>query len=875
MNILRRTLHALFICVTIIPFPIQGKTILTVNDQTSPGSIDLTKATIIYDSEDERLIAEISEMLSSDIRSVCQKKIDVITSMPKSSVVIIGTVGHNRWIDRLVSEKKLNIKQIAGGWEQFVIKVIDKPFKGIDKALVIAGSDKRGAAYGTFTVSEAIGVSPWYWWADIPVQPRHNLFISADYTSKSPSVKLRGIFINDEDWGLKTWSTHNFEKELGDIGPKTYAKVCELILRLKGNMLAPAMHECTGAFYTHAENKSVADKYGIMITTSHCEPLLFNNASKLEWDSKIDGEWDYKANGNAIIKKLDNRVKEASPYDNVYTLAMRGLHDGGMRGNYTDKEKVAILSQAISDQRDILKKHIDRPIEEIPQIFIPYKEAQDLYERGLQVPDDVTLVWVDDNYGYIKKLSNPEEQKRSGRAGVYYHLSYLGAPHDYLWLNTTPPALMYEELKKAYDLGADRYWLLNVGDIKPMELGMTTFFEMAYDIDAFNFGNINRHQAEFLSLIYGEKYRSTFQWLLDNYYRLAWSRKPEFMGWEREWDSNPKLEVLANTDFSFENHNDARNRLSDYKAISDKANQILSELPENLRPSFYEIVAYPILASYQMNRKFLMAQLNHQRYSRMNFHEANWAAEQSIEAFDSINALTYLYNHQLEGKWNHIMALGPGWCAKHQFLPELRVLPGFDSKEIDIMPVEQQADRNGFDVVNLADYTINGDKAKNDARLIEGLGYDWQVLQLGDATGQTTAPESTDALKVNYNLGNIDADSVEITVYTLPIFPIYRGKGTQMGLSVDNDKIIVYENQAKEYSDLWKDQVLRNSTIYKHKFPVDRSKDSHTLTLSCIDPGIIVQRIIIDYGGLKKTYVGPEDKDFRRRNAENFSSITY
>ena len=363
MNILRRTLHALFICVTIIPFPIQGKTILTVNDQTSPGSIDLTKATIIYDSEDERLIAEISEMLSSDIRSVCQKKIDVITSMPKSSVVIIGTVGHNRWIDRLVSEKKLNIKQIAGGWEQFVIKVIDKPFKGIDKALVIAGSDKRGAAYGTFTVSEAIGVSPWYWWADIPVQPRHNLFISADYTSKSPSVKLRGIFINDEDWGLKTWSTHNFEKELGDIGPKTYAKVCELILRLKGNMLAPAMHECTGAFYTHAENKSVADKYGIMITTSHCEPLLFNNASKLEWDSKIDGEWDYKANGNAIIKKLDNRVKEASPYDNVYTLAMRGLHDGGMRGNYTDKEKVAILSQAISDQRDILKKNIDRPIE--------------------------------------------------------------------------------------------------------------------------------------------------------------------------------------------------------------------------------------------------------------------------------------------------------------------------------------------------------------------------------------------------------------------------------------------------------------------------------------------------------------------------------
>ena len=213
-------------------------------------------------------------------------------------------------------------------------------------------------------------------------------------------------------------------------------------------MLAPAMHTCTGPFYSYPDSKKVADEYGIMITTSHCEPLLFNNASLKEWDSSRDGDWNYKENRETIYNKLDNRVKEASPYENIYTLAMRGLHDAGMRGNLSDQEKVQVLAQAIRDQREILTRHIDRPIQDIPQIFIPYKEALDLYELGLEVPDDVTLVWVDDNYGYIKRLSNPEEQKRSGRAGVYYHTSYLGAPHDYLWLNTTPPVLMYEELKQ-------------------------------------------------------------------------------------------------------------------------------------------------------------------------------------------------------------------------------------------------------------------------------------------------------------------------------------------------------------------------------------------------------------------------------------------
>ena len=432
-------------------------------------------------------------------------------------------------------------------------------------------------------------MSPWYWWADVPVNHQNEVYWDAGrYVSLEPTVKYRGIFINDEDWGLKPWSTNNYEKELGDIGPKTYARVCELLLRLKANILAPAMHSCTGAFYSHPESKVVADSFGIVITTSHCEPLLLNNAAKSEWDSKRDGEWNYKTNPKTIWKKWDDRLSEASQYENIYTVAMRGVHDEGLKGNLPMEERVPLIEKVIGDQRQLLEKHIGKKATSIPQIFVPYKETMDIYENGLQVPDDITLVWVDDNYGYMKRVANPKEQKRAGRSGVYYHISYLGAPHDYLWINTTPPVLMYEELKKAYDAGADRYWLLNVGDIKPMELGIQTFMDMAWNINAFNIDNVNRHQARFLAKLFGLQYENDFQQMLDEYYRLAWSRKPEFMGWEYEWDDKAHT-GLKPTDFSFYNYDDAQQRLADYQHISDKAEKL-----SNGSAAYYELLQFPI-----------------------------------------------------------------------------------------------------------------------------------------------------------------------------------------------------------------------------------------------------------------------------------------
>lgn len=834
----------------------KGQTI-TVTHEPEKGYVDLTKATVVFDKSDWDVVKNTAQLFVSDVNLVTGKTIALQNTLPaQGEIVLIGTIGKSQWIDQLATNKRINVSTIENGWERFMITTIERPFEGVDRALVIAGSDRRGTAYGVFSVSKAMGVSPWYWWADVPVVHQDKLFVKAEYTSETPSIKYRGIFINDEDWGMKPWSEKNFEKELGDIGPKTYAKVCELILRLKGNMVAPAMHTCTGAFYSYPDNKKVTDEYGIIITTSHCEPLLFNNASLKEWDSKRDGEWNYKENRETIYNKLDNRVKEASPYENIYTLAMRGLHDAGMRGDLSDQEKVQVLAQAISDQREILTRHIDQPIEEIPQIFIPYKEALDVYESGLDVPDEVTLVWVDDNYGYIKRLSNPEEQKRSGRAGVYYHTSYLGAPHDYLWLNTTPPVLMYEELKKAYDTGADRYWLLNVGDIKPMELAISTFFEMAWNFDQFNYENINRHQANLMGDIFGTQYTQEFQQLLDEYYRLAWSRKPEFMGWEREWDE-PEKEKIQDTEFSFENHNDARHRIADYQALSDKSAEIWKKLPEAYRPAFFEMFAYPAMASYQMNRKFLMAQLNHELIKKNDTAGANWAARESQAAYDSIQALNNIYNTQLDGKWNYMIDIAPGFCAKYQNMPDVTITEGVPAKEVDIRPLPEQDKQEGFTVLDLASYKAEQTTDTHTLRLVEGLGYDWKCIQLGEAIEPSVDPKSKEAPYFEYEFGEIPTNQVTVTVHTIPFFPLYQGKSNSFGVSVDNGEVKVFEHLCKEYSVEWKDRVLQNGIEFKATFPIDASLKQHLLRLSCGDPGVMVQRVIIDWGGLQETYVGP------------------
>jgi len=789
-------------------------------------------ATIVVDGQDWKGVIRAANDLADDVRKVCGTtcKISNGTTAGKGSIVV-GTIGKSRVIDKLVMQKKLDVNKVKGCWESFVIDVVDGK-------LVVAGSDKRGTIYGIYEISQRIGVSPWYWWADIPVRHQDEVYWNGGrFVSQEPTVKYRGIFINDEDWGLKPWASTNYEKELGDIGPKTYARVCELLLRLKANMLAPAMHACTGAFYSHPESKVVCDSFGIVITTSHCEPLLLNNAATSEWDGKRDGDWNYKTNAKTIWKKWDDRLSEASQYENIYTVAMRGVHDEGLKGNLPMSERVPLLEKVIQDQRDLLVKHqayTPQGDGEVPQIFVPYKETMDIYEHGLQVPDDITLVWVDDNYGYMKRVSSPKEQQRSGHSGVYYHLSYLGAPHDYLWLNTTPPVLMYEELKKAYDAGADRYWLLNVGDIKPMELGMQTFFDMAWDINAFNFDKARTHQAEFLAQQFPSlsSLKSQLQGILDDYYRLAWSRKPEFMGWDYEWDDEAHT-GLKPTEYSFQNYDEAQRRLADYQRISDEVEQLADG-----SAAFFELVQFPVQGACQMNRKFLMAQLNQELVAAGRYAEANWAARQSQQAYDSINALNHRYNEQLGGKWRGMMALPNSFTPTCQYyqMPKVVYTEGTGEASIDLTPRQAQAE--GCYVIPLDKFI---DKS-SDAQLVSGLGYDGQVMQLGTAT---------------YQFPQVTTDSISLVVYTVPFWPLYKGKSNAVSISIDGGSPQVFENRFKEYDRSWKDQVMRNGAVCRLRFAVDKSKASHTIRFIAKDGGQMLQRVIIDWGGLQPSYIGP------------------
>ena len=776
-------------------------------------------AVIKYDTNESYQVVRAIGDLRRDINMVTGSK-------GGKAPIVIGTYGSSKTVKQLIAKGVIKERDLKGKWESYVITVTNEK----EPRLVIAGSDKRGTIYGIYDVSQRIGVSPWYWWADVPVRKNPDAVIDCDYyASGQPTVKYRGIFINDEDWGLKPWASKNFEKKLGDIGPKTYAKVCELLLRLKANMLAPAMHSCTGAFYSHPESQFVADSFGIMITTSHCEPLLFNNAAKSEWDKARDGEWNYETNSATILKKLDDRIRTTAQYDNIYTVGLRGLHDEAMKGSTNPSDRARTLENVIGKQREILEKYKGKEANRLPQIFVPYKEALEIYDAGLRVPEDITLVWPDDNYGYMKRVSNTTEQKRSGHSGVYYHLSYLGTPHDNLWIATTAPMLMYEELLKAYTAGADRYWLLNVGDIKPMEVEMQQFFDMAYNFSAFSYDNVNRYQAQWLASTFLSKSNNItsqlpeltnrFQFILDNYYRLAWQRKPEFMGYEMEWDSKENNR-LHDTDFSFETGT-AQKRLMDYENICEAYDAIERSIEPELRPALFEMLGYAVHSAYQINRKFLYAQRNHETGSAVY-------AEMAMDAQQKIEQLRKKYNEQLDGKWNYmISAIPPGYTAKYHLMPE------FSNQPTDAYRLPETQRHPEFqNKINLADLSV-----KAPFRLLQGIGTDWVALQMGQPMN------FGDQGSIDIPIPDSVQSQIKVCLSVVPMWPVAYDRSNKIAVSIDNGKEVICENVFQEWSPEWKLQVLENRKQFVVSLPIDNTRSNHVLTLRIIDPGQIVQKI--------------------------------
>lgn len=633
-----------------------------------PVAADGRAAPIHYSAADATVVRIAAEALRDDVERVTDLVPEVSTAAPAagSTPILVGTLGASSLIDGLVSAGKLDVSEVQGHWEAYLAAVVTDPMPGVVRALVIAGADRRGTAFGVFALSEAMGVSPWHFWGDVPTARKSAVHVAAGlHVQPSPAVKYRGIFLNDEDWGLQPWAAKTFEPEVGNIGPKTYATIFELLLRLHANVIWPAMHEFpveTTPFYLVPGNKETADAYAIVISTSHHEPMLTNSH---EYDTSVLGPYNYWTNRDTIYNFWEQRVIDTAGYENIYTLGMRGRDDSGMLApsGTTNQQKAAkIQNEIIPDQRQMIADHVNPNPSQVPQIFIPYKETLVQYQSGLQLPDDVTIVWPDDNHGYIRQLSTAAERARSGGSGVYYHLSYWGVPRSYLWFCTTPPGMTRSEMMKAWDFDARRYWLVNVGDLKPHEIGTDFFLRLARDPEAFRDFDQHAYLTEWAARSFGPLHATAIADVLEEYYSLNIAVRPEHLN-------------RSSSGFDFTGvggrGDDAQARLDRFAALRASAEAIHDQLSGETKSSFYSLVLFSVRASHQVNQKVLLAERS-RLWATQGRAATGALADAALAADAALKQELAFYNLvNAGGKWNFMfnpMAASqlPGWAQETQ-----------------------------------------------------------------------------------------------------------------------------------------------------------------------------------------------------------------
>lgn len=733
------------------------------------------------------------EILSSDFHRVFNATIEKSVN----AEIIAGTLGKGSLAEKTIPQA-LKAKLILHS-EAFALYVSNNK-------LYILGSDKRGTAYGLLELSRLMGVSPWEWWADSPVAAKTQLKLAEGWSKFDfPSVAHRGIFLNDEDWGLTPWSYKTNEPSdiKGQIGPKTHARIFELLLRLRANTFWPAMHSCSVAYYLTPGNREVAEKYGISIGTSHCEPMSRN--TNAEWKTAGTGEYNYLENRENVVKFWEERIKEVATSDNMYTLGIRGVHDGKMEGAKTVEEMKAALTNVLKDQHDLIAKYINKDVSKVPQVFIPYKEVLDVYNAGLEVPDYATLMWCDDNYGYITHFPNEKERARKGGNGVYYHVSYWGRPHDYLWLATTHPALLYSQMKMAYDKGAKDLWIVNVGDIKPAEYLTELFLDMAWNIKAIepSKSGLDGHLKNWLGREFGSENADALLDVMSEYYRLAYIHKPEFMGNTRTEESDPKYKMVSDLPWS---EAEIMQRINDYNRIENKVLALAKTIPADKKASWFQLIEYPVCGASQMNKKHLYAQL-------ARHHKAEWML--TDRAYDSIASLTETYNNLSNGKWKYMMDMSP------------RHLSVFDKAartelETPLNPAPQILSlRNGVDYL----------ATEGAQPLALGLGYQRGAVHLAKNA------------QLSYKLDTQGADTVDLEITLAPNHPV-EGKQIRLEVVVDKGISKTFDLKTKDRNEEWKMNVLNNKSTRTIRL-IAKTRPMINVDIRALDEGIVIDQLIL------------------------------
>lgn len=780
-------------------------------------------------------------MFSDDMMAVTGKKAIYVNNESKATIRLVELDKVSGAVIKNLSKQGVPVSELRQKIDGFYISVVGNQVQ-------VVGANGRGVAYGLLELSRKAGVSPWIWWGDIKPEKRQRLVLDDGFsTLQGASVVYRGIFINDEDWTFRPWS-HNMRLD-------SYKKVFQLLMRLRANAIWPAMHEGTTSFFKIPGAKAVADSCGIAVGSSHCEPLLRSNTG--EWDGSKRGRYNYITNRLEVQNYWAERLKEVknSKGGNLLTIGMRGIHDGSMEGVNTMQEKLDGLQQVINDQQDLIRKNLGDPSKQL-QVFIPYKEVLDIYNKGLQVPDYVTLMWCDDNYGYMTRLSDEAEQKRSGGGGVYYHLSYWGRPHDYLWLTTTQPGLVYNEMKAAYDHNVRKIWLANVHDPKVAGYDLELFLDMAWDIHSVQANTLNDHYQAWLCRQFGEKVGKQLFPVMQTFYQLCGERRPEFMGWSQvELDYNlydRGLSPVRNSNFSTTAFGGEMDRyLERYAAIASEVKKIEGEVRQELKDAYFAAILYPVLAADAHARKMLWAQKARSYADGTTLGDVEGrhakiyqAVAESQHAYQEIRDLTEYYNKKLAGgKWDGLMDMHP------------RNLPVFAAPNLPVQLTDTEVKEwlgksedkgishplkmDGAIARNACDYQ----KASEGAETIQMLGHSMKAVAL---------PKYG---TLDYSFITERDGNAVLRVALIPTQPNDKGD-LRFSVSVDGSEPTVFSLKEPFRSERWKLNVLRGQAVRDLKLN-GLEVGSHTLTIKALDNHVIVDQWMIDYNAKCSFYLFP------------------
>jgi hypothetical protein len=920
--------------------------------------------------------------LQVDIGKVTSVSPELFTDKaPKTNQIIIaGTVGKSALLDALIKRKKIDVNEITGKWETFLIQVIDKPFRGIDKALVIAGSDKRGTIYGIYEVSRQMGVSPWYWWADVPVDHKDAIYaLKGRFVQGPPSVKYRGIFLNDEAPDLTNWIKAKYgtvkpgldppiPDGVANYGHEFYTKLFELILRLKGNYMWPAMWN--NAFNEDdPENPRLADEYGIVMGNSHQEPML---RAQKEWDRRYQrtiGSWNYSKNPDILEEFWRNGIRRNKNFESIVTIGLRGANDTPMAPGGPEANK-SLLEKIVKVQRKILAEEMNADVTKIPQLWCLYKEVQDFYNAGMRVPDDVTLLWAEDNWGNVRRLPTADERKRSGGAGIYYHFDYHGGPRSYQWINTNPTPKIWDQMSLAKQYGADRIWIVNVGHFKGYEFPIEYFLDLAWNSDKLTGDNIDEYTKDWAAMQFGEEYAGEIAEILTQYTRYNGRRKPE---------------LLSPSTYSLINYCEAERVVDDFRKITDKAEILYKKLPMERREAFYELVLFPTKASALVNELYLAAGKN-DLYSEQGRASTNEMAGEVKQLFQADTSLMGYFNRLFaNGKWNHFMDqshLGyTSWAdppvnslraikLKQVEVPEgailgvstegtvsvwpgaegIPVLPDLDifnkqrhyievfnkgnidvdfsaSSETPWVIIEKEKgpfgkdyrlwisvdwskipegrnnasvkiagagsevfvrlsafrpgsitpsslegfmESDGYVSIEAEHFTANNDAGSSKWTRIEDYGHTLSAMRAFAPEDTPPAKPGDNSACLEYKMYLFSKGETEVNSVFSPTLNLMPGRGMQYAVSFDDQTpqvvTLVPENyNAQNRNTDWEKSVSDNSrtSITKHNIP---APGYHILKIWMVDPGVVLQKLVVNTGGLKSSYLGPPESYFKTVN---------